>query len=167
MFSIHPANTPLLETVQQTTNSDGKTINVLPNGNEFVETNQHYVLLLKEDGTFEPCVIAMASTGLRASRMWNTLIKRVMIKDKNGNLFNPASYYNMYKVTTKVRTKDKNSWYTWNVESAGTVPSKMIYDAAKAFEKAVGSGTVRVKQEQSSESSIAGLDGDDSDDNEI
>lgn len=149
LVAIHPANTPLIETVKEAVNEDGKKIIVLPNGNLFSETNQHYVLLVKEDGTFEPAVIAMVSTGLRASRMWNTMIKRVMIKDSKGNLFNPASYYNMYKLTTKARAKDQYTWFTWNIEPAGTVPSKSLYEAAKAFEKAVSAGSVKIKHEES------------------
>lgn len=158
---IHNADTPLRNQTSLQRNSEGKEVPTLPNGNILTETNQHYALMLKADGGFEAIVIPMSSTQLRASRTWNTLIKRVMLNDSKGVPFNPASYYCMYKLTTKARQKDTYSWYVWNVENLGPVPTKIIYDAAKGLEKAVSAGSIKVKHEVTDEEAIGAKEADD------
>lgn len=146
---IHPATTPLKDQVKMVPSAENpeKLIPILPNGNILNETNQHYVLILKEDGSFEPAVLAMSSSALKSSRQLNTLIKRVMLTGPNGP-FNPASYYSQYKLTTSARQNDQHSWFGWQIENLGPVPSNDIYNAGKALEQAVNAGTVRVKQEE-------------------
>lgn len=152
LVAIHNVDTPLKDQVKmvEVTQPDGqkKLVSQLPNGNTFAETNQHYVLLLKDDGSYEPAVISMASSALKSSRVWNTLLRKIVLKDKNGKPFTPPSYYSMFKLTTAARQKNQNSWFGWNVEVSGTVPNADIYNAAKAFEKAVAGGTVKVKVDE-------------------
>lgn len=147
LVAIHDAKTPLKDQVTMVANSEGKETPTLKNGNQLIETNQHYVLLLKDDGSFEPAVLALSSSALKSSRQWNTLIKRVMLQGPNGP-FNPASYYSQYKLTTTARQSDQYSWFGWAIENLGPVPDMNIYNAGKALEQAVNAGTVRVKQEE-------------------
>lgn len=42
---------------------------------EIVDTNQHFVLVVNEDGTTEEAVISMAKTKAKCSRQWNSLIR--------------------------------------------------------------------------------------------
>lgn len=42
---------------------------------EVIDTNVHFVLLLKEDGNIEEAVISMAKTKAKVSRAWNTLVR--------------------------------------------------------------------------------------------
>jgi hypothetical protein len=144
----HNASTPLKDQIKMIPSSENpeKLIPVLPNGNLLIETNQHYVLRLKEDGGFEPAVIAMSSSALKTSRQWNYLVKSVTVQGSKG-AFNPASYYSHYKLKTTPRQSDQYSWFGMNVENLGPVPSNDIYNAGRALEKAVNAGTVRVKQE--------------------
>jgi hypothetical protein len=139
------------------TQPDGqkKLVPLLPNGNNLVETNQHYCLILREGQAPEGAVISMTSSQLRSSRLWNTLVKKVQLQDKNGNYFTPASYYMTYKLTTVSKTNDKYSWFVYSVEPAGPVPSKALYDAGKALEKAVAGGTVKVKLDEMPDSHVA------------
>jgi hypothetical protein len=136
-------------------NAEGKDVPTLLNGNSLTETNQHYVLILHDDGSFEPAVIPMVSSNLRGSKTWNTLIKKVMLTKSDGTAFNPASYYCQYKLTSKGRQKDAYSWYVWNVEQAGPVPSKTIYDAAKALEKSIAANQINIKYDDEVEASGA------------
>ena len=110
-------------------------------------TAQYYVLRLKEDGSLEPAVLAMSSSALSTSRKWNYLIKSVNVTGSKGQ-FNPASYYCHYKIMTKPRQNDQYSWFGMVVENLGPVPTNEVYLAGKALEKAVNSGEIRVKQEQ-------------------
>ena len=155
LVAVHPVTTPLRDQVKMTevTQNDGnkKLVPMLPNGNTLTETNQHYVLLLREGQAPEGAVISMASSQLKSSRLWNTLVKKVQLQDSKGNFFTPASYYMQYKLTTKARTKDQYSWFVWSIEPAGPVPNKALYDAGKALEKAIIGGTVKVKLDDTAE----------------
>lgn len=149
--AMHDFNTKLKEQVVVTPvkQPDGSTkdLPLLPNGNLFIGTHQHYVLILKQDGSFEAAVLPMVSSALKASRKWNTLIDQVTLTDSEGKAFIPARFYMVYKLTTKAMQKDQNSWYTWGVEPAGAVPNRRLYEAAKAFETAICAGSVKVKQD--------------------
>lgn len=147
LAGIHPVNTPLKDQVTMKADKEGKLIPTLPNGNSLSETNQHYCLIIKDNGSFEPAVISMASSQLKPSRIWNSLMKKIVLQMSNGQHFTPASYYMTYKLTTMPVTKDNNSWYVFKVETAGETPTKELYQAAKAFEKAVSSGKVQVKHD--------------------
>jgi hypothetical protein len=146
--AAHPVGTPLRDQVKLVKNAEGKEVPTLPSGNTLTETNQHYCLILNDDGSFTAVVIAMASSALRSSRAWNLLMKGLVLRDPKGNPFNPPTYYMTYKVGTKARAKDNYTWFGWDIQASGPVPNVMIYNAAKDFEKAVNSGGVRVKQEQ-------------------
>lgn len=148
---IHEATTPLKAQLISQINADGKEVSVLPNGNELVETNQHYVLLIDDNGQPVPAVIAMTSTALKSSRIWNTLMAQVTIDDGKGGKFIPASYYMQYKLSAKPRVKDTYSWFGWEVAPIGPVPSQSIYMAGRSFEKAISQGAVKVKQERADE----------------
>lgn len=148
--AIHDVNTKLREQVKMTPvkQADGsmKELPLIPNGNLLVETNQHYVLIVGDNGAVEPAVIPMVSTALKCSRTWNSLIKKMTMTDSKGQMFNPASYYMVYKLNSKYRTKGNNSWFTWSVQQVGPVPNRTLYEAAKAFEAAIDAGSVRVAQ---------------------
>jgi len=143
--AIHPANTPLRDQIKMVKNSEGKDVPTLPSGNNLIETDQHYVLVLKRDGSFEAAVIAMSSSALRESKKWNTFVEQVTLRDANGKPFKPARFYGKYKITTKARAKDSYSWATWAIEPAGV--NTTHYQEAKGFFSAVKGGSVRVKQE--------------------
>lgn len=146
--AIHDAKTPLKNQTTLVMTADGKEVPTLPNGNNLIETNQHYVLVLKEDGSFEAAVLAMSSSALGASRKLNTLMKQAKKQKPDGSFFNPATYTYQYKLTTSARQNDKHSWAGWAVDGLGEVPNMGIYLAGRAFEEAVNSGAVKVKQEQ-------------------
>lgn len=155
LVGIHDVNTPLRNQVKMVRGDDDKVRPILPSGNVLAETNQHYVLILKPNGTWEPAVIAMSSSAMKASRLWNTLINRVVLADEKGVAFSPASYYMHYRLKTIARQKDTYSWFGWTVEAIAPVPSREIYEAARAFESSVSKGLVRVKQEQVDEDTPA------------
>src|SRR3990172_944384 len=70
----------------------------LPNGNDLVETAEHYVMIIKNN-TFTPAIISMASTQLPVNKKWNTLISQIVLTGPNGQ-FNPPRFYQSYKMTT-------------------------------------------------------------------
>lgn len=42
---------------------------------EVVDTPQHFVVIVKDDGTREEAVVSMAKTKAKASRLWNSLVR--------------------------------------------------------------------------------------------
>lgn len=163
--AAHEAGTNLKDQVKMVKSPEGKEVPTLPNGNSLIETNQHYALIVGKDGSFEAVIIPMTSSALKASRIWNSLQKKVVLQNSKGQHFTPASYYSTYKLTTKAKTKDKYSWYTWSVEPAGPTPSAELYAAAKAFEKAVAGGKIKPKLDTEMQASSDHTSNDPEDDN--
>jgi len=128
------------------TNEEGKSIDRMPNGNELSVTAQHYVLRVKADGTWEPGLLSMSSTQLKKSRRWNALMSNIQLKTSTGASFNPPSFSHIYKVTSAAESRDKNSWWGWNIETHERVASKDLYEAAKAFYASCSKGETRVSE---------------------
>ena len=78
---------------------DNKEYVVGGDGSYIEETHQHFVLLLKEDGTMETALIAMKSTQLKKSRKWNSMMASRTVKGKNGS-FTPPRYSHIYHLKT-------------------------------------------------------------------
>ena len=74
----------------------------LKNGNQLVDTAEHFVLV-KKDKSFEPAVLTMTSSNLSVSRKWNTLLKMKKMNIK-GQMVEPPSFLYMFKLAT-VNTK--------------------------------------------------------------
>lgn len=127
-------------------NEEGKSIDRMPNGNELSVTAQHYVLRLKADGTWEPGLLSMSSTQLKKSRRWNALMSNIQLKTAAGASFNPPAFSHVYKVTSAAESRDKNSWWGWNIETHDRVSSKDLYEAAKAFYASCSKGETRVSE---------------------
>lgn len=129
------------------TNEEGKSTDRLPNGNDLVVTAQHYVLRLR-DGGWEPGLLSLASTQLKKSRRWNALMSNIQLKGPNGVPFSPPSFSHIYKVNAVPESKDKYSWWGWNIELAERVGSRELYEAAKAFYNSCAKGEVRASEAQ-------------------
>lgn len=185
--AIHGEDTPLRTQVkmlkENPNDPSSRERPTLPSGNILAETDQHYVLMLVGGG-FEPAVISMSSTALRSSRQWNTLVNRVLEKDKKGQFYNPARWFVRYKLVTKGRQKDQNTWATWDIIAQGklkvtptswdAIQGKFIeqtvdpqdvslFRAAQALHAAVKGGKVAAKIEEDDETpggipASAGLD---------
>lgn len=120
---------------------------VLPDGTYLANTAQHYVLLLRPDGTFKRAVISMSSTQLKKSRRWLTIMGEKTMKSSAGKVFTPPTFAYKYKLTTQAEENDRGSWYGWRVEDAGVLDyanaEREVYQAAKKFSEAVLKGTVK------------------------
>ena len=58
---------------------------LLENGNQLVDTAQHYVMVIGKDGSYEPAVMSMSSSLLTVSRNWVTRMK-LQRENVNGKL---------------------------------------------------------------------------------
>jgi hypothetical protein len=141
LVSRHHENDPMFKKMEK----DDRGRYVLPDSTDiFVDTAYHFVLLLHgEEVPPEMAVIAMASTQLKKSRVWNTAMRRVMMKGPNG-YFNPPSYSHEYLITTVGETRDSYDWFGFNIVSIGRVSDPGLYKMAREFAKQVDVGGVRV-----------------------
>lgn len=130
---------------------DDRNQNVLPNGNILADTRTHYVLCVYADGSYEPAVVAMASTQLKKSRKWMYRMKNMKMQAAEGRSFTPPMYAHKWRLTTVKEENDKGKWFGWKEDLLGgamdtsLVVEPELFNAAKEFKTLVASGTVQVK----------------------
>lgn len=129
-----------------TTKKDDKGRDLLPNGNTLVDTRNHYVLIVGQDGSLSPALLAMSSTQSKVSRQWMSKMQGIKIKNSAGQFVTAPMSSRKYKLTTVAKSNDKGSWFVPNVELAGIVEDAAEYQAAADFRNAVRSGEAQVKR---------------------
>lgn len=134
----HSPSDPIVSTIQRTDKGD-----VLPNGNLLVDTRTHYVLIIKEDGSFQPAVISMSSTQVKKSRQWMSKMDGIKFKNAAGQLFTPPMFSHSYLVQTTPEQNDQGSWFGWKIGAAELIEDPQLFAVAKEFKRAVSSGEVK------------------------
>jgi hypothetical protein len=101
-------------------------------GHDLVDTTNYYVLVKSSSGAYEPAVISMKSTQLKASRRWNSLMSmlKVMIR---GERKTPPMQGTRWLLTTTEQTNDKGTFFNYKIEFADVVRDKSLYERAKEF----------------------------------
>ena len=143
---INP-NNPVL---QQTTRSGSKEI--LPNGNELVKSDQHFCLIVDEDGGCQPAVIDMKSTQLKVSRRWKTQIAMQKVTLPDGRKVTPPVFATMWKLRSVEESNDQGSWSNWAVEKVGLVEDRNLYQEARSFRKSIEAGEVKAAPDEHEQS---------------
>lgn len=98
-----------------------------------VETAQHFVLVIKEDGTTEECVVSMNKTKLKVSKQWNSLIRI------NGN----DRFSREYTLFSVDDSNEKGDFKNWGIMNKG-FPEQEHYAKAEALYEAIASGARKV-----------------------
>lgn len=149
-----------------TTTRDEKNRDILPNGNHLVATALYYLLVVQLDERGKltdvtEAVLALTSTQLKVSRLWNTMMRGTTIEDPVSGARRPAqTFYRAYKLTTKVESNDKGSWYGLSVEVGPTVEQLQdgveLYTSGRNLAKMIASGQRKANvQEGLSEETVA------------
>jgi len=121
---------------------------MLPTGNELVKSDQHYCLILDDDGGFQPVVVDMKSSQLKVSRRWKTQINIFKVKHpKTGQIIRPPLFATQWKFTTVEESNDQGSWFNYQFENAGLLQNRDILLEAKAFRDSVAAGEVKAAPE--------------------
>jgi hypothetical protein len=137
-------NDPVL---QQTMRSGSK--EMLPSGNELVKSDQHFCLVVAEDGSYQPAVVDMKSTQLKVSRRWKTQIAMQKVKHpKTGAMITPAVFATMWKLSTTEESNDQGDWSNYQVEKVGLVTNRDLLLEAKAFRDSIAAGEVKAAAEE-------------------
>jgi len=110
------------------------------------DTRSHFVLLCKKasDTVGLPMVLALASTGVKVSKMFNSRIESAKFSRADGSQYTPPSFANLYAVKTSAQKNSKGSWWTFEIAPHGPVQSKALYDQARAFHDSVMKGSIEV-----------------------
>ena len=138
-----PANDPVL---QRTTRSGSKEI--LPTGNELVKSEQHFCLVVDEEGMTQPVVIDMKSTQLKVSRRWKTQISMHRVKNPaTGAMVTPPVFATMWRLRSVEESNDQGSWNNWAVEKIGLLTDRELMLAGKAFRDSIAKGEVKAAPE--------------------
>lgn len=141
--ATHGADRSILDTCVK--DDKGRMIN--KDGNQISATAEYFAFLYNEETmAISPVVISMASSQLKVARKWNTMMKTLMAKGKDGAPFNPAAFYQCYVLNTVYITKDTNSWYGWSVNTYKPtieLPNGInTYIAARDLKNAIVGGKV-------------------------
>lgn len=146
---IHPSESTIL--TKCTRDSDGK---LRTEDNTYIEdTRNHYVLLLKEDGTAEPAIIAMKGSQLKKSRRWNTIAMGQKVKDSKGQMFTAPLFAFIYTLTTTNESNDKGNWTGWDITLKGKNEDPAIYGQARALYTSIKKGDIQARPVQDEEKS--------------
>lgn len=92
---------------------------------EIVDTNQHFVLVVREDGSVEEAVISMAKTKAKCSRQWNSLIRI------NGG----PRFSRLYEIQgVPDENKVGQEFYNLQVKNVGFVTEEIFRHAERVYE---------------------------------
>ena len=118
-----------------------------------VDTRNHYVLVVRADGSFSPAVVSMTSSQLKKSRQWMSKMDGLKFTGKDGQVKTKPMFSHFYTLTTVPESNDAGSWFGYKITLEGEVAAESpgIYAAAKAFQKSITAGEVKVQQPGSHE----------------
>ena len=132
--------------LSRTTRNGSKEI--LPDGNELVKADQHYVLVVGEDGVPGFGIVDMKSSALKVSRRWKTQLKMMTVKHpKTGQLVSPPVFGTQWKLGVIEESNDQGTWFNWAVSHAGFVQDTDLLEAAITFRKSVMTGEAKAVAE--------------------
>lgn len=121
-----------------TCKKNDKNQDVLPSGNILADTRNHYLLLVKEDGTIEPVFMPLGSTQIKKSKRWMTLMQNIKMGHFNAPMFSQS-----YHLTTVPESNDKGSWFGLKVDHKAQLTDIDMYNSAKSFRELVRSGNAK------------------------
>lgn len=140
--AAHAANTPL---AKQGTR-EGSIVK-LPNGNDLIDTRQHFVLIEHDDGSTEGVLMPMKSTQLKVSRRWMAQMRAAVI-EVGGRIVEPPMFAWSYKLTTVEESNDQGTWYSWVISDRERVATVEVYNKARAFNAMMKQGGLTVNYDE-------------------
>jgi|TARA_R100000093_G_scaffold375_2_gene1041 hypothetical protein len=117
----------------------------LKNGNQLVDTAEHYITIRKDDDTYESAVLTMTSSNLTVSRKWNTLLKMKKINVK-GQTIDPPSFMYEFTLSTVEATNDQGTWQKYKIEEIGQLDKKHLFIASETLSKSVNTGKAKASE---------------------
>jgi len=118
----------------------------LEDGTHLADTRHHFGIVVKPDGSGEPVLIGLASTQIKKSRAFMSLMRGIKIKRGDGSTFTPPMFSHLYKLTSVGEAKDQYTWKGIKVELVRTLGEADLdlYQAAKEFKTQIAEGAAKV-----------------------
>jgi len=144
--------------LQTCTRDEETNRDILPNSNELQDTRVHYMLVEDDVDGFEPAIISLSRTQIKSSKDWMSKMKKWKLPNGNG----AAMFAQVWKLGTKKRTKDDNTWSVLTTEPIGLIfkvfkdSYSKILDDAKQFRQLISSGAAQVDHAKSQDDSVVG-----------
>jgi hypothetical protein len=114
----------------------------MQDGNEIVDTANHFVLYENAEGNWRPACLSMSSSKLKVSRKWMSLMNDVIIPTPKGPK-NAASFAKVYRVTSVEDINRKGDRYhQYSISAEGWTP-KAVFDAAQQMRDRLDSGELK------------------------
>lgn len=140
----HPASSDIKDGAELEELENGRKVLVLPNGHSLVDANNYYVLVVDpETKEIERAIISMTSTGLKASRQWNSMMDGIRLDDGAGGRFRPPIYGVQYHMTTKKEQKDDYVYSIWQIQPDDPIQDDALFTAAEDFYDSFSKGLAK------------------------
>jgi hypothetical protein len=98
---------------------------------DVIDTHQHFVLIIRPDGTTDEAVISMSKSQAKISRKLNSIIR----------MAGGPRFSRVYSLSSVEEANANGDLYmNWNVKQVG-FPAEEVFEKAKALYEAVRSGT--------------------------
>lgn len=133
------------------TKDDG--LNSMQDGNELVDTANHFVLFEDSEGNLKPACLSMSSSKLKVSRKWLSVMADVIIQTPKGAK-GAASFAKTYRVTSVEETNRRNEKYFSYAINAEGWTSKPAFEAAKGMRDRLEAGELRTDFAQGSDTVV-------------
>ena len=108
------------------------------------DTRKHFVLMRSSTGVWQPALLSLASTQIKKSKRFMSLIHGVEMKGSKGP-FNPPSFSHIYRATTIKEENNEGTWRGISISLVGPVQDSNTYSKAKAFYEQVKEGKVQTQ----------------------
>lgn len=129
---------------------------------QIVETANHYVLVETENG-WQPAILSLTSTKLKASRNWNSQIAQRTMDTPRGRKMAP-SFACKYTVKSIGEENDKGKYYTIGVSPVegpdGWVNDVELFNQALGFREQLKAGIAKTEFGKTPGDVVEGEDGD-------
>lgn len=112
-------------------------------GNEIIDTANHYVLYQDPNGDWRPALISCTSTKLKASRQWLSKMSQVIVDSPKGR-FTPATFSQIWAITTVKQENQKGKFYNLATEYMGLIDNPALYQTVKDFRMSLDLGRGKV-----------------------
>lgn len=149
LINVHPDDSILEECTK-----DDKGRFILDNGNYIAETAQWFGINLSAGR--RKCFVPMASSQLKRSRKWMTMVTNERIQKADGSDFQAPIFYRSYMLATAEESNNDGDWFVWTVGRGAALPEmgegwKRLMDEAVKFREALIKGEARADLSEDSE----------------
>lgn len=125
-----------------TQNEDRETIT--PDGLIIADCREHYGLVVNDDGTSDPVLLALVSTQIKKSKKWCTYMNGLRLPS---GLQAPMCSH-QYNLSTVGESNDYGAWAGVTWKDIGYVTSADLYKQAQDFREMIRSGEAKVVVDQ-------------------